>query len=219
MRQGEIVQCQGYMGARAQKRPYVEERQGGSVEGRVAVVEEVKKEEERRKSRRRGGGQEEEEEEEEDQLALGGCSPVGISCISRLHLVGENIMPIACASATATVRTWLGLLSKHVEFIWARTAASEIAQATPFVFARYARTSRYMVRVPRSPERTGRLKIKREKIGSRKGRNRFCKKIDAISKIRTTRVSARGATAERHKLAGSSSRDNIARFIRGEIKF
>lgn len=42
MRQGEIVQCQGYMGARAQNRPYAEERRGGSVEGRV---EEVKKEE------------------------------------------------------------------------------------------------------------------------------------------------------------------------------
>lgn len=35
MRQGEIVQCQGYMGARAQNRPYAEERQGGSVEGRT----------------------------------------------------------------------------------------------------------------------------------------------------------------------------------------
>lgn len=30
MRQGEIVQCQGYMSARAQNRPYAEERQGGS---------------------------------------------------------------------------------------------------------------------------------------------------------------------------------------------
>jgi len=29
--------------------------------------------------------------EKEDPLALAGCSPVGIRCISRLHLVGENI--------------------------------------------------------------------------------------------------------------------------------
>lgn len=67
---------------------------------------------------------------------------MGISCISRLHLLGENITPIACASA----RTWSGLLSKHVEFIWARTAASKIALAMPScVFARYVRASRYVV--------------------------------------------------------------------------
>lgn len=188
MRQGEIVQCQGYMGARAQNRPYAEER--GRKDGWRSWTE-VNEEEGRRKNGRERG---QEEQEEEDQLALAGCSPVGISCISRLHLVCENIMPIACASAAA--RTWPGLLSKHVEFIWAGTAASERAQATLFVLARYVRPSCYVVRVPRNLESES-FENKKDKRMNEKEKNRFCKKVDAISKTRTTcsRISVKKLTA------------------------
>lgn len=61
---------------------YAEERQGGSGQ-----------EEGKRRRRKTGRGW-----EREDPLALAGCSPVGIRCISWLHLVDENIMPIACAA-------------------------------------------------------------------------------------------------------------------------
>lgn len=111
MRQGEIVQCQGYMGARAQNRPYAEVRQGGSGQ------EEGKRRRRWRRARKR-----------EDQLALAGCSPVGIRCISCLHLADENIMPIACVAR--------GLQCKRAEFIWTRTAASEITARNTVLYSR-----------------------------------------------------------------------------------
>lgn len=111
MRQGEIVQCQGYMGARAQNRPYAEVRQGGSGQ------EEGKRRRRWRRARKR-----------EDQLALAGCSPVGIRCISCLHLADENIMPIACVAR--------GLQCKRAEFIWRRTAASEITARDTVLYSR-----------------------------------------------------------------------------------
>lgn len=45
-----------------------------------------------------------------------------------LHLVDENIMPIACAAR--------GLLCKHVEFIWTRTAVSEITARNTVLYSR-----------------------------------------------------------------------------------
>lgn len=111
MRQGEIVQCQGYMGARAQNRPYAEVRRGGSGQ------EEGKRRRRWRRARKR-----------EDQLALAGCSPVGIRCISCLHLADENIMPIACVAR--------GLQCKRAEFIWTRTAASEITARNTVLYSR-----------------------------------------------------------------------------------
>lgn len=60
MRQGEIVQCQGYMGARAQNRPYAEER--GRKDGWRSWTE-VNEEEGRRKNGRERGQEEQEEED------------------------------------------------------------------------------------------------------------------------------------------------------------
>lgn len=87
----------------------------------------------------KGGGR---AREREDPLALAGCSSVGIRCISWLHLVDENIMPI--------VRAARGLLCKHVEFIRTRTVVNEITprDAVSYireVFVRLERL-RYVVR-------------------------------------------------------------------------
>lgn len=63
MRQGEIVQCQGYMGARAQNRPCTQKRDRveESVEGREAATEDEEQEEKRAaegRGKRRSRGRE-----------------------------------------------------------------------------------------------------------------------------------------------------------------
>lgn len=74
MQQGEIVQCQGYMGARAQNRPYAEQGQGGS-----ATTE--------REGVRDGG-----KGREKDLL---GCFPIKRYKMHLPAVVRENVMPIA----------------------------------------------------------------------------------------------------------------------------
>lgn len=62
------------------------------LHGRTRIESTIRRRETRRK---RSGGREAAvaatAAEKEDLLALAGCSPEGIRCISRLHLVGENI--------------------------------------------------------------------------------------------------------------------------------